>query len=312
MLHPGKKAKVKPNRYKKPGPIGNTQGIVVPRTDPGPPGGNVRPPVVPETPEEKSFLEKFKGGVDDWIDKAVEGSGYNQAAMIAGALGKAVNEVFFPTALWELIPVGKLGKIAKKGGELAGVVKKTDKAAEATATAKKASGGGRGGHVKGPKKRPPKRRCELVPYKELECPKGSERHHVVPDWMLRLGKRGGPEQIPGMPSLDDGPAICLEGGSGSEHNTAHKHTDPPAARVGKSGKATGTPGTIKLGQAKAISSRAIEKATGGPKKGGCSREDIRKQLDEQFKAHDDAILRAVKDARKVTDEIRNVLNGGKD
>ena len=84
-----------------------------------------------------------------------------------------------------------------------------------------------------------------------------------------------------------------------------KDTDRPAARVGKSGKATGTPGTIKLGQAKAISSRAIEKATGGPKKGGCSREDIKKQLDEQFKAHDDAILRAVKDAWKVTDEIRN-------
>ena len=305
VLHPSKKAKVKPNRYKKPGPIGNTQGIVVPRTDPGPPGGNVRPPVIPETPEEKNFLEKAKDGLQGKIDAAVEKAGDNKVAMAAGALGTALNEVFFPTALWELIPVGKLGKIAKKGAEVAGLTKKGEKAAEAAATAKKASGGGRGGHVKGPKKRPPKRRCELVPYKELECPKGSERHHVVPDWMLRLGKRGGPEQIPGMPSLDDGPAICLEGGSGSEHNTAHKHTDRPAARVGKSGKATGTPGTIKLGQAKAISSRAIEKATGGPKKGGCSREDIKKQLDEQFKAHDDAILRAVKDARKVTDEIRN-------
>ena len=48
-----------------------------------------------------------------------------------------------------------------------------------------------------------------------------------------------------------------------------------------------------------MSSRAIEKAT----QGQCSRDDIRKQLDAQFKAHDDAILRAVKDARKVTDEI---------
>ena len=78
--------------------------------------------------------------------------------------------------------------------------------------------------------------------------------------------------------------------------------------MGKSGKATGTPGTIQLGQAKAISSRAIEKATGGPKKGGCSREDIKKQLDEQFKAHDDALVRAIKHAGKVTDEMKSVLN----
>jgi hypothetical protein len=116
VLHPGKKAKVKPNRYKKPGPIGNTQGIVVPKTDPGPPGGNVRPPVIPETPEEKNFLEKAKDGLQGKIDAAVEKAGDNKVAMAAGALGTALNEVFFPTALWELIPVGKLGKIAKKGG----------------------------------------------------------------------------------------------------------------------------------------------------------------------------------------------------
>lgn len=75
--------------------------------------------------------------------------------------------------------------------------------------------------------------------------------------------------------------------------------------IGRSGRATGTPGTLRLGQAKTISSRAIEKATGGPGKGGCAREDIRRQLDEQFRAHNDAILRAVKDARKVTEEIWN-------
>lgn len=115
VLFPSKKAKVKPNRYKKPGPIGNTQGIVVPKTDPGPSGGNVRPPVIPETPEEKNFLEKAKDGLQGKIDAAVEKAGDNKVAMAAGALGTALNEVFFPTALWELIPVGKLGKDCQEG-----------------------------------------------------------------------------------------------------------------------------------------------------------------------------------------------------
>lgn len=288
--------------------MGNTQGIVLPKTSPAPPGGTMRAPVLPETPQEKNFMERGVDRVNQGIDDWVERRGDSQLAMAAGALGKAAVTVFVPTELWELIPVGKLAKIGKRGAEAVGVLKKGEKAAEAAKDVQKASGGGKGGYVKGKGKRPPKRRCELVPYKELQCPKGSEAHHVVPDWMLRMGKRGGPEQIPGMPSLEDGPAICLEGGSGSEHNTAHKHTDRPAARIGKSGKATGTPGTITLGQGKAISSRAIEKATGGPKKGGCSRADIKKQLDEQFKAHDDAILRAVKDARKVTDQIKDAAN----
>jgi hypothetical protein len=147
-----------------------------------------------------------------------------------------------------------------------------------------------------------------VPYDELECEEGQEAHHVVPDWMLRLGKRGGPERINSMPSLAKEPAICLKGGSGKEHNTAHKHTDKPAQRIAKNGTSTGTPGTLKLGQAKKISSRAIQKATGGPKGGGCAKDDIQKQLNEQFKAHNDTPVRGVRDARKVTDTIKDVLN----
>jgi hypothetical protein len=58
-----------------------------------------------------------------------------------------------------------------------------------------------------------------------------------------------------------------------------------------------------------ISSRAIEKATGGKGGGGCcAREDIQQQLDQQFKAHNDTLLRGVKDAKKVTDEIKNAVN----
>lgn len=55
--------------------------------------------------------------------------------------------------------------------------------------------------------------------------------------------------FPGMPSLGNGPAICLESGAGNTHNTAHKHTDRPAQRVARGGRGTGTPGTLQLGQA---------------------------------------------------------------
>lgn len=60
-----------------------------------------------------------------------------------------------------------------------------------------------------------------------------------------------------------------------------------------------------------VSARAIEKATGGKGSGGCTREDIQKQLDEQFRAHNDSLLRAIKDKRKMTEEIKNILNGNK-
>ncbi len=153
VLHPSKKAKVKPNRYKKPGPMGNTEGVVYPQTDLGPPGGNVKPPVIPETPEEKNFMEKFKDGVDDWIDKKVEGSGYSQATMIAGATGKALNELVTPTQWWEAIPGGKQVKVAGKGVKAAKGLIKGEKAAEAAKDVKKASGKGSGGRVDGKNKK---------------------------------------------------------------------------------------------------------------------------------------------------------------
>jgi hypothetical protein len=260
-------------------------------------------------------------------------------SVVTGSLDAAIylaegNAVEAGIAAVSILPGGKIattvGKVAKgavglvKEAKIVTAVAKTanvgddavklgnqaaDKLDDAAAAAKKAK---KDTTVKKKGKRKPKRRCELVPYDELECEKGQEAHHVVPDWMLRMGTRGGTDRIPEMPSLAGGPAICLEGGSGKEHNTAHKHTDRPAQRVGKSGKATGVAGTITLGQGKAISSRAVEKATGGKAAGGCDRADIQKQLDEQFKAHNDSILRGVKDARKVTDTIKDALNGGKD
>lgn len=87
--------------------------------------------------DEKNLLEEAQDGakkaVDDWVEK----QGDSKLAMAAGALSVAAIEVFMPTAYWELIPVGKLGKIAKKGAEVTGILKKGEKTAEAVQDVKK-------------------------------------------------------------------------------------------------------------------------------------------------------------------------------
>jgi hypothetical protein len=51
-------AEVKPNNYPKPGPSGNTVGLIIPKTESAPAGGDTNPPVQPETPQEKSLWGK--------------------------------------------------------------------------------------------------------------------------------------------------------------------------------------------------------------------------------------------------------------
>ncbi len=150
------KAKVKPNPHTKPGPAGSTTGIVAPKTEPGPPGGNARPAVIAETPQEEGFLQKTKGATQQEIDDWVAAKGNSKLAMAAGALGTALNEVFMPEALWELIPVGKALKIGKKGAEAVGVIKTGEEATEQLV--KKAQGKG-GGHIKGKPHTTAKAKC---------------------------------------------------------------------------------------------------------------------------------------------------------
>ena len=145
-------AQIKPNYFPRPGAAGNTVGMVGPNPSPAPPDTPAKPATEPETAAEKNFMEKFKDGIDNWIDAQVEGSGFSQPAMVLGAAAKAVNEVFMPTQLWELLPIGKLGKV-KKVAEAAGIVKKAEKTAEIGKDAKKAAGKG-GGRVEGLKRRP--------------------------------------------------------------------------------------------------------------------------------------------------------------
>ncbi len=120
--------------------------------------------------------------------------------------------------------------------------------------------------------------CNIKPYKDLKCPTGQQAHHIVPDYTLRYGTRGDKgARIPGMPSLADGPAICLTGGSkkkGSEHNQAHEGTDPRIAERG------GTSGMAPIGELIEISAEEV-----GNVKPHC-KQKIKDEVDKAFKGVD--------------------------
>lgn len=119
---------------------GNTWGKVVGDS----PKSTVKAAAANPPVEETNILEEAQASTKSAIDDWVESTGYNQGAMVAGAIATAVAEVFMPTAWWELIPVGKAAKILKKGGEVVGILKKGEKTAEAVKDAKKAESGGGG------------------------------------------------------------------------------------------------------------------------------------------------------------------------
>ena len=117
---------------------GNTIGRIVGEAPAAAvPAEQANPPV-----DERNALEKTKDGLKGSIDDWVESTGYNQGAMVAGAIGTAVVEVFMPEALWELIPVGKVVKIADKGVEAVQNIRRSRRADTP-------GSGGRGGQVRG-------------------------------------------------------------------------------------------------------------------------------------------------------------------
>ncbi|MET3120383.1 hypothetical protein AAKU64_004635, partial [Undibacterium sp. GrIS 1.8] len=125
--------------------------------------------------------------------------------------------------------------------------------------------------------------CGIKPYKDQKCPKGQQAHHIVPDYALRYGNRKNTQaRIPGMPSLDDGPSICLSGGSktnGSEHNQAHEGTDPKIAAAGLRAD-NGPNGLATMGEILDISTDEVAKV-----KPHC-KDEIKRKVDEAFKGVD--------------------------
>jgi hypothetical protein len=123
--------------------------------------------------------------------------------------------------------------------------------------------------------------CIVGTYDEIKdkCPKGSQAHHIVPDYCARTGNRAqgvaGENRIPGMPSFGDGPSICLKGQArvtGSEHNIAHQ-CDKKLAKVGQSGNPAGT----------APASKVVETTTDAAIKArpDCAKQ-IREIVDKQY------------------------------
>lgn len=93
-------------------------------------------------------LQKLSASIDGLLDKGAQASGGNPAALAGLALAFALKEVFLPTNILEIIPVGK---IVTKGRKVVKVLKKTEKAADglklAEKSAKAGKKGSKGGHV---------------------------------------------------------------------------------------------------------------------------------------------------------------------
>ncbi len=83
-------------------------------------------------------LQKLSGSIDKVLDKATTASWGNSVVSAGLALAYAIKEVFLPTNIIDVIPVGK---IASKG-------KKALSAIQAAEKSKAARKGARGGHVK--------------------------------------------------------------------------------------------------------------------------------------------------------------------
>lgn len=223
--------------------------------------------IVPQpSPAPKSNWQKFKDKIgEDW-----EEAKRQRAEKIAGKTQAEINRADAPELL-EILPIGRRGGMGRGPG--AGKPQsRTPPSTQTPATPNKppetpnkgnpsntkpAKSNG-GGTVLGSGKED----CGIKPYKNQKCPTGQQAHHIVPDYALRYGTRGdGGKRIPGMPSLEDGPSICVSGNArspGSDHNAAHKGTD---TRISDAGKKTtnGVEGNATMGEILDISIEEMSK-----------------------------------------------------
>jgi hypothetical protein len=107
-------------------------------------------------------------------------------------------------------------------------------AAPAPATGTSGGGGKDGSRITGDKDP-----CEATPYDENKdkCGTGEAAHHIIPDFILRVGTRLDPGlRMPGAPSLDKGPSICL---NKDEHADVHrKIADGMREKINSNGTVT--------------------------------------------------------------------------
>lgn len=268
-------ARVKPNSWPSPGPIGNTTGLVVPATSPNPHANSA--PAIQPTPQEKNWWESWGSDVVHvGLDAVGLIPGLGEVADGANALiylaeGDTTNAAISAAAMIPGLGAGataaKYGKkVATAAGEAVGkaagretaeaAAKQTAKEAE-EAAAKKAAAGRNppGGNSKGDP------RCVLRPYSPDTCKaQGRTGHHVVPDRVFRTGSRG--SSHPFGVSEADGLVICVDGANLSrskEHGKIHQLYDPAERALGLAGN---PPGTAALGLLEAAGAIAVGKVTG--------------------------------------------------
>ncbi|MGJ3704356.1 DUF4150 domain-containing protein [Variovorax sp. AFSI2.2] len=127
--------------------------------------------------------------------------------------------------------------------------------------------------------------CNPGAHGKNNCPPGQDSHHIIADYIMRLGTRREPgARLPGAPSLDDGPAICL---TEKEHARVHQLMDGAIKAAG------GDAGTVSFEKAKQIAYEAL----------GAAKKDCKGKFeaatDEYFKkVPEDALARAFKTAPK--------------
>lgn len=127
--------------------------------------------------------------------------------------------------------------------------------------------------------------CNPGAHGKNNCPPGQDSHHIVADYIMRLGTRKEPgTRLPGAPSLNDGPAICL---TAAEHARVHELMDGAIKAAG------GDSGTVSFEKAKQIAYEAL-----GEAKKDCKGK-FEAATDEYFKnVPEDALARAFKAAPK--------------
>ncbi len=234
-----------------------------------------------------------------WYEQVWDGMKKGGTEDVRDDLGEPPSPDDKPSGGWEYLGYGVYGAMKGRAegragpGRVSGIGKgrapkstpgkapaPKDKPAEPAAATPAAANGNGGGFSKGGAA---KGDCDVKPYKDQKCPPGQQAHHIVPDYALRYGTRGegakGEKRIPGMPSLDDGPSICLSGGSkekGSEHNKGHEGTDP---RIKKEGQRTknGPIGAAPIGDIVDISIEEVSKV-----KPHCA-DEVKKKTNEAFK-----------------------------
>lgn len=104
-------------------------------------------------------------------------------------------------------------------------------------------------------------RCTLRPYRPDTCAPNTG-HHVVPDRVFRIGKRGSGARIPGGPSEAQGLVICVEGrdlSTSREHGRIHNIYDPGERVLGAAGT---PPGTAALVELEALGAMSVAQVTG--------------------------------------------------